>query len=238
MDNPMQPIFHHRIPILSLPANATPEAVLSGQPISLVLGLALLSMLPFAILALTSFVKITVVLGILRSALGTQQLPPTMVLTGLALILSAYVMAPTAKQAWEAATDESLNDAPLMEILHAASEPLTDFLLSHADPDDLGLFMEIAEERHGEEDRITERNLLVAAPAFIVGELREAFRIGFLIFLPFLVVDLVISCVLLALGMHMLAPTTVSLPFKLLLFVATDGWLLLSEALVRSYMPF
>lgn len=212
---------------------------LADQSISLVIGLAVLSLLPFAALTLTSFVKIAVVLGIARSAIGTAQLPPTPVLTGLAVILSAHVMAPVATAAWEAATDaeETTGDVTLLDGLSAARAPLLEFLLTHADEEDLALFLDVAAEARGEEEALTETSLLVAAPAFLIGELRDAFRIGFLIFIPFLVVDLVVSCVLLALGMHMLSPTTVSLPFKLLLFVAADGWLLLSESLVTSYLP-
>ncbi len=212
---------------------------LGDQSLSLVIGLAVLSLLPFAAMTLTSFVKIAVVLSIARSAMGTQQLPPTPVLTGLAVILSAHVMAPVMTTSWEAATAkaDSGQDLALIDGLSAAREPLVAFLVSHADPDDLDLFLEVAAETRGEDHDLTEHSLLVAAPAFVIGELRDAFRIGFLIFLPFLVVDLVVSCVLLSLGMHMLSPTTVSLPFKLLLFVAADGWLLISESLVRGYLP-
>ncbi|MFW6368999.1 MAG: type III secretion system export apparatus subunit SctR [Myxococcota bacterium] len=221
-------------------ANAVgPEPTLPGQSVSLVVGLAVLSLLPFAALTLSSFVKIAVVLGIARSALGVQQLPPTPVLTGLAVILSVHVMAPVVTSAWDAATEggRDAGEVALVDGIMAAKDPLVGFLLSHTDPEDLALFAEVANEARGEEEAVRPGSLLVVAPAFIIGELREAFRIGFLIFLPFLVVDLVVSCVLLALGMHMLSPTTVSLPFKLLLFVAADGWLLLSESLVRSYIP-
>lgn len=225
--------------ITLLASSGSLDLGLADHSISLVVGLAVLSLLPFAALTLTSFVKIAVVLGIARSALGTQQLPPTPVLTGLAVILSAHVMAPVATAAWEAATHESdsASEVALLDGLSAARTPLVDFLLTHADPDDLALFLDIGAEARGDEHDLTEQSLLVAAPAFLIGELRDAFRIGFLIFLPFLVVDLIVSCVLLALGMHMLSPTTVSLPFKLLLFVAADGWLLLSESLVRGYLP-
>ncbi len=212
---------------------------LADNSISLVVGLAILSLLPFAALTLTSFVKIAVVLGIARSALGTGQLPPTPVLTGLAVILSAHVMAPVATKAWDAMTDDegSPDEVALLDGLAAAREPLVDFLTTHASSEDLELFLDVASKSRGDGQVLCERSLLVAAPAFLIGQLREAFKIGFLIFLPFLVVDLVVSCVLLALGMHMLSPTTVSLPFKLLLFVAADGWMLISESLIRSYLP-
>jgi type III secretion protein R len=212
---------------------------LGDHSLSLVIGLAVLSLLPFAALTLTSFVKIAVVLSIARSAIGTQQLPPTPVLTGLAIILSAFVMAPVADSAWTAATadGDGADEVALLDGLAAASEPLTDFLVANADPEDLALFLDMASVTRGEDHGMNERHLLVAAPAFVIGELRDAFRIGFLVFLPFLVVDLVVSSVLLALGMHMLSPTTVSLPFKLLLFVAADGWALLAASLVQGYLP-
>lgn len=218
-------------------AGASLHLAPSDQPVPTVLALGALSLLPFAAMMLTSFVKIAVVLSIARSALGAQQLPPNTVITGLAVILSIQVMAPTVEasfEAWDAAPR-----AGLLERADGASEPLRDFLTLHAEPEDLASFLDLARAMRPEDarDAVAERDLAVAMPAFVISELREAFRIGFLVFLPFLVVDLVVSSVLLALGMHMLSPTTVSLPFKLLLFVAADGWRLLAEALVRGYLP-
>jgi type III secretion protein R len=213
------------------------------------LAMAALSLLPFVVLLMTSFVKITVVLSILRGALGTPQIPPAQVITGLALILTCYVMAPTGERMYRAiepllgrAAGADLTSAAALDTLGDAGararEPLREFLLKHASPRDRALFHELALRLRTPEERarITDGDLLVAAPAFLTSELRRAFEIGFLLFLPFLVVDMVIANLLLALGMHMLSPTTVSLPFKLLLFVLADGWQLLLRGLVESYV--
>ena len=221
---------------------------LSSQPVLLLLALSALSLLPFVVLLTTSFVKITVVLSILKSALGASNIPPSQVITGLALILTAYVMAPTGEQMFrmvEPDLDRGVQaDLLSVESLEAlagaagkAKEPLREFLLKHAVEKDRGLFHRLALRMRPPEARarISDRDFLVLIPAFVASELRRAFEIGFLIFIPFLVVDLVVSNLLIALGMHMLSPTTVSLPFKLLLFVLADGWQLLLRGLVESY---
>jgi type III secretion protein R len=235
-------------------ARATTAAAAAGdgiasRPLMLILVMAALSLVPFALLMTTCFVKVAVVLSILRSAIGTPQVPPTQVVTGLALILTLYVMAPTGERMYDAvkpvlglAAGADLVSGQTVEALERASvrakEPLRDFLLKHADRRDratfhaLALRMRTAEERAG----ITDKDLLVIVPAFVTSELRRAFEIGFLLFIPFLVLDMVISNLLLALGMHMLTPTTVSLPFKLLLFVLADGWHLVARGLVESYL--
>ncbi len=217
---------------------------LAASPVIWVLVLAAVSLLPFAALTLTSFVKFAVVLSIARSALGTQQLPPTPVITGLALILSLQVMAPVGQAALDAfqAHDRPVRGDEVAGVLagtRAAAGPVRGFLVAHSDPADRRAFRDLARGLRppAQAASIGDDDLLVAMPAFVVGELRDAFRMGFLVFLPFLVVDLVVSTILLALGMHMLSPTTVSLPFKLLLFVAVDGWHLLAEALLRGYLP-
>jgi len=221
----------------------------ASRPLMTILVMAALSLIPFALLMTTCFVKVSVVLSILRSAIGTPQVPPSQILTGLALILTVYVMAPTGERMYVAAkpvlsmgAGADLASPETVAALQAASarakEPLRDFLLKHADPRDrasfhgLALRMRTVEERVG----ITDRDLLVIVPAFVTSELRRAFEIGFLLFIPFLVLDLVISNLLLALGMNMLSPTTVSLPFKLLLFVLADGWHLIARGLVESYL--
>jgi type III secretion protein R len=221
----------------------------SSRPLVLLLAMGALSLVPFALLMTTSFVKIHVVLSILRSAIGTPQVPPTQVITGLALILSCYVMAPTGERMYEAikpvlslgagadVVSAETADA-LAQAGTRAKEPLRAFLIKHADPRDratfhgLALRMRTPAERAG----ITDADLLVVVPAFVTSELRRGFEIGFLLFIPFLVLDLVISNLLLALGMHMLTPSTVSLPFKLLLFVLADGWHLVARGLVESYL--
>jgi type III secretion protein R len=222
---------------------------LTSRPLVTVFALAALSLIPFALLMVTCFVRIAVVLSILRSAIGAPQVPPTQVLTGLALILTLYVMAPTGERMYRAVepvlnlgagaevmSGDSVN--ALMAAGDRAKEPLREFLLKHADRRDRALFFSLALRMRtaGERAGIADRDLMVVVPAFVTSELRRAFEIGFLLFIPFLVVDLVIANLLLALGMHMLSPTTVSLPFKLLLFVLADGWHLVIRGLVESYI--
>jgi type III secretion protein R len=225
------------------------SAGLASRPLVLILIMVALSMVPFALLMTTSFVKIHVVLSILRSAIGAPQVPPTQVITGLALILSAYVMAPTGERMYDAVkpvlslgAGADLVSAQTAEALvqagDRAKEPLRAFLVKHADPRDRATFHALALRMRTPPERsaVSDADLLVVVPAFVTSELRRAFEIGFLLFLPFLVLDLVISNLLLALGMHMLTPTTVSLPFKLLLFVLADGWHLVARGLVESYL--
>jgi type III secretion protein R len=226
-------------------------AALGGlSPVPLVLVMAALSLLPFALLMVTSFVRISVVLSILRSAIGAPQVPPSQVLTGLALVLTLAVMAPTGEKMFAAAAPlltaagagADLGSAQTVSALATAAqrakEPLRDFLLKHTGARDratfhaLALKMRPAAERAG----VTDRDLAIIVPAFVTSELRRAFEIGFLIFIPFLVIDMVVANLLLALGMHMLSPTTVSLPFKLLLFVVADGWTLVVRGLLESYL--
>ena len=228
-------------------AAAAPE--LTSRPLVLIFAMAALSLIPFVLLLVTSFVRIAVVLSILKSALGTPQIPPTQVVTGLALLLTLYVMAPTGERMYRAvepvlgrgAGAELVSGASVAALTAAADrakEPLREFLLKHASPRDRGMFHGLALRMRAPAERaaITDRDLLVIVPAFLTSELRRAFEIGFLLFVPFLVVDMVIANLLLALGMHMLSPTTVSLPFKLLLFVLADGWALIMRGLVESYV--
>ena len=230
-------------------ANVDRMQGLASRPVLLFIAMAALSLLPFILLLMTSFVKIAVVLSILKSALGSTQIPPAQVITGLALILTIYVMAPTGERMFRAiepelgrGTGAELVSAQSLEALSLAAdkakEPLRDFLLKHGSARDRGLFHGLALRMRTPTERIgvTDRDFLVLVPAFLTSELRRAFEIGFLLFIPFLVVDLVISNLLLALGMHMLSPTTISLPFKLLLFVLADGWQLLLRGLVESYV--
>ena len=221
------------------------------KPVPLMLAMAALSLLPFALLMVTCFVRISVVLSILRSAIGAPQVPPTQVLTGLALVLTLAVMAPTGERMLAAMTpvfptlgaaaDADLGSAQTIAAVGKAAdrakEPLRDFLLKHTGGRDRATFHALALKMRTPEERagITDRDLAVIVPAFVTSELRRAFEIGFLLFLPFLVIDMVIANLLLALGMHMLSPTTVSLPFKLLLFVVADGWSLVVRGLVESY---
>ena len=213
-------------------AHAHPAAAgLESRPLVLILAMAALSLIPFALLMVTSFVRISVVLSILRSAIGTPSVPPTQVLTGLSLILTIAVMAPTGQRMYDA-MKPALGTAA-----DRGKEPLRAFILKHTDPRDRASFLAVTLKMREPAERaeVSDRDFGVIVPAFVTSELRRAFQIGFLLFIPFLVVDMVIANLLLALGMHMLSPTTVSLPFKLLLFVVADGWTLVIRGLLQSY---
>jgi type III secretion protein R len=205
-----------------------------------VIGLALA---PFVAVMVTSFTKIVVVLSLLRNALGLQQVPPNVVLNGLALVLSLYVMYPVGQQMTErvkgaSTVEQSTDSARLLAIANESKEPLRAFLIKHSKPRERAFFLRTAQRMTTRERAraLTDRDFIVVIPSFVVSELAVAFQIGFLIFLPFLIIDLVISNILLAMGMMMLSPTTVSLPFKLLLFVLIDGWVKLTHGLVISYV--
>lgn len=204
--------------------------------------MAALALVPFAIVMLTSFSKIVVVLSMVRSALGTQQAPPTMVLTGLAAVLTAHVMSPTMERMWTTGRQVETEVGMGREMMGRAGEiiaPLREFLVKHGSAEERARFVDMARElRAGDEaavQAVTEEDLAIVIPAFVITELKEAFIIAFLIFLPFLVLDMLLANVLLALGMQTLSPSQVSLPFKILLFVAVDGWALLSRGLILGY---
>jgi type III secretion protein R len=220
----------------------------ASRPLVLMIALAALALVPFVLMMVTSFVKISVVLSIVRSALGTQQIPPTQVITGLAIILTVYIMAPVGQAMYKAAeVDVFAKGASLMssetvgQMLDAANrskEPLRDFLVRKITLKDRALFYNLAKRMRTPEDaaQIHDTDFMVITPAFVVSELKEAFQIGFILFVPFLVIDMVVANILLALGMHMLSPTTISMPFKLLLFVLVDGWYLIAKGLVIGYL--
>jgi len=219
-----------------------PPAGLAGdRPVELLLLLGLMALAPVAMVMLTSFLKIAVVLSVTRSALGAPQVPPNTAVTGLALLLTLSIMAPVGERAWRAAR-QGPPPRGIEETLAAgarAAEPLRAFLERFARADDRRMFLDLARRLRPVESRASpsESDFAVLAPAFVVSELRRAFTIGFLVFLPFLVVDLAVANVLLALGLTQLSPTTLSLPFKLLLFVAVDGWSLLARGLAAGYAP-
>jgi type III secretion protein R len=211
-----------------------------GRPLALVVALALVSLLPFIFMSATAFVKISTVLQIARSAIGAQSIPSSVVVMTLAGALTVLAMAPVghaiATRAGPLLAKPKLETTTLVvDGVDAVREPLREFLAKHASPKERGRFLAVARQGGTGVAAVDERDLSVLVPAFVVTELTEAFAIGFLIFLPFLVIDLVVANVLLALGMQMLNPTQVSLPFKILLFVAVDGWGLLAQALVASY---
>jgi len=211
---------------------------LAERPAELLLLLAVAALLPVLLVTLTSFLKISVVLSVVRSALGAPQIPPSTAVTGLALVLTFSVMAPVGEAAWAAAQARPAG-APdgALEAGARALVPLRAFLARHARADDREAFLEVARRLRPPERReeVGPEDLAVLAPAFMVSELRRAFTIGFLVFLPFLVVDLLVANVLLALGLTQLSPTSVALPLKLLLLVSVDGWRLLARGLALAY---
>jgi type III secretion protein R len=214
-----------------------------SRPTGLILALAILSLLPFAFMSVTAFVKISTVLQIVRSAIGAQSVPSATVVTALAGALTLIAMGPVgeriAARTSPLFTDAHAPDTPTLvrEGLEAVGGPMRDFLVANTNSVERTRFVDVARNARPQSNRaeVHDDDWTVIVPAFIVTELGEAFALGFLICLPFLVVDLVVSNVLLALGMQMMSPTQVSLPFKLLLFVAIDGWGLLARSLVSGY---
>lgn len=211
--------------------------------------LSLLSLMPFIIMILTSFLKIVVVLSLLRSALGVQQAPPNQVINGVAFLLSLFIMYPTGIQMYEAAQStinqqsvpESLmapdSSTYVIEVAAAAVEPLKNFLKRNSSGRHQALFYRLAYRGLPEEyrDTLKSDDLMILVPSYITGQLKDAFEIGVLIYIPFFVIDLVTSNILLAMGMMMLSPVTISMPLKLFLLVMLDGWTILIEGLVKTF---
>ena len=259
------------------------------NPVVMVIVLSALTLAPFVLVMLTSFVKISVVLSILRNALGTQNVPPNQVITGLAFVLSFFIMTPVVKQMYSAAgsvadTRDMFSEASVKNLFAAVErgrEPLRHFLTKHSHDEDRILFIELAKrldeganktqtkavpadlpataaapvsgtsatttlaDNGGSSSAATQPppapslskdDFQVIIPAFVTSQLKEAFEVGFLIFIPFVIIDMVIANILLAMGMSMLSPSVISLPFKLLLFVLVDGWFLIIRGLVLSYV--
>ena len=206
----------------------------TGRIVQLLVLLGVLSLAPSILVMVTSFTRIVVVLSFLRSAIGLQQTPPNAVLISLALFLTAFIMAPVAETMWR----DGL--APLIEgnigeteAFAAIVKPLHQFMIAHARPQDLRLFTELG--GLAEPATAAETPLRVLVPAFMIGELKRAFEIGFLLFVPFLVIDMVVASVLMSMGMMMLPPVVISLPFKLIFFVLVDGWHLVAGSLIQSF---
>jgi type III secretion protein R len=199
-----------------------------------------LSLLPFVAMVVTSYAKIVVVLGLLRNALGVQQVPPNMVLNGIAVLVSLYVMAPVGIATVNAMAREQISPQPSQAILQAygaAQEPFRAFLKKHTNLREARFFIHSATAIWPPDaaKSLHEDDLIVLAPAFALTELTDAFKIGFMLYIAFIVVDLVIANVLLAMGLNQISPTNVAIPFKLLLFVVMDGWSALIHGLVLTY---
>jgi len=209
-------------------------AGLTERVVQLIGLLTVLSLAPSIVIMTTSFVRIIVVLSLLRTALGLQQSPPNAVLVSLALFLTAIVMAPTFQAAYDEGVRPLLDQqAELPQAFDAASTPVKTFMLGQVDEGDLALFVRLAKVERG--TARADLPLRVVTPAFMISELKRAFEIGFLLFVPFLVIDLVVASVLMSMGMMMLPPVVVSLPFKLIFFVLVDGWRLVAGSLVESF---
>ena len=197
--------------------------------------ITILSIAPSILIMMTCFVRMVVVLSLLRTAMGLQQSPPNSVLVSLAMFLTLFVMTPTLKDAYNAGVVPLMNNQITTEVaLEKASVPVKKFMLAHVRDADLKLFLDMAHEKlptSPEETSITS-----LAPAFMLSELKRAFEIGFLIFVPFLIIDMAVASILMSMGMMMLPPVIISLPFKLIFFVLVDGWRLISGSLVESYM--
>ena len=209
-------------------------AGLSERVVQMVGLLTVLSLAPSIVIMTTSFVRIVVVLGLLRTALGLQQSPPNSVLISLALFLTAIVMAPTFQKSYEDGIKPLMDQQmELPAAFDASAAPVKTFMLSQVDQDDLALFLRLSKTPRPPTAQDTP--LSVVTPAFMISELKRAFEIGFLLFIPFLVIDLVVASVLMSMGMMMLPPVVVSLPFKLIFFVLVDGWRLVAGSLVESF---
>ncbi|MEW9093620.1 MAG: flagellar type III secretion system pore protein FliP [Clostridiaceae bacterium] len=202
--------------------------------IKLLILLTILTLLPSIIIMMTSFVRIIVTLGFLRNAMGTQQSPPNQVIIGLALFLTFFIMAPVYNEINSKAIKPFLENKISQEVaFEEGAKPLREFMLKQTRQKDLKLFLDIG--KIGEEVTKDNAPLHVVIPAFIISELKTAFQIGFLLYIPFLIVDLVVASVLMSMGMFMLPPVMVSLPFKILLFVMVDGWYLVVKSLILSF---
>lgn len=210
------------------------EGTAAGHIIQLILLLTVLSVAPSIVIMMTSFTRIIIVLSLLRSALGTATTPPNMVLASLALFLTGFIMAPTLEKSWETGISPIINEqvAP-MDGLKIAAEPLKEFMVKNTRDKDLELFYSISNTKPEEEAKNAKLSLVV--PAFMISELRRAFEIGFLIFIPFLIIDMVVSSILMSMGMMMIPPVMIALPFKIIFFVLIDGWYMLVGSLIKGF---
>ena len=227
------------------------------NPFALIVLFVGLSLLPFVAMVATSYLKIVVVMSLIRNALGIQSIPPNMVVNALAMVLSFYIMAPVAQESWNIAQSQiasrqaASQTSPATQLppgpatvgletfdIQAAAEPFREWLSAHMAPRERAFFVQTAETIWGKEDQpavVDPESFYILLPSFCVSELTKAFEIGFLVYLPFIAIDIIVSNILLAMGMMMVSPVTISLPFKLLLFVMVNGWTLLIQGLVRGY---
>ena len=222
------------LPPLQISLGTTPQAGELAIPLQILLLMTLLTFIPALLIAMTSFTRIVIVLSLLRQALGVQQVPPNQVLIGLALFLTIFIMRPVGERLNTQVIQPYLAQSiTTPAALQQAVEPLRDFMLRQTREHDLALFIQVSSAPRP--NAPADVPLTALLPAFVISELRTAFQIGFLLYLPFLILDLVIASLLVSMGMMMLPQTLISLPFKLMLFVLVDGWNLIVSSLVRSF---
>lgn len=201
--------------------------------LQMLIVMTVFSLIPFVFCCMTSFLRFVIVFSMLKTALGTQQVPPSIVIIGLAMILTFYTMGTTFTKMYELGSIPYQQNKNMIEAINEGSKPLKEFMMKQTRESDLAFFVELSQKEPPKSPE--EITIWQVAPAFIISELKTAFEIGFIIFVPFIVLDLVVANILLALGMFMLSPTIISLPFKLLIFIAVDGWSLIVQGLVTSY---
>lgn len=207
---------------------------LSGKLVQMVALITVLSLAPSILMMVTSFTRIVVVLSFLRSALGLQQTPPNPILISLALFLSLFIMTPTIEEIYKDGLEPLINEQITeTEAFEKSVAPVRKFMLKHVREKDLELFMNMA--KAGKVDSVTDTPLRALIPAFMISELRRAFEIGFLLFIPFLVIDMLVASILMSMGMMMVPPVMIALPFKLIFFVLVDGWHLIAGSLVEGF---
>lgn len=227
-------VFAQGLPTISLQLDSSPDPAKTVTTLQIVGLMTMLALAPALVLMMTSFTRIIIVFHFLRQAMGAAQVPPAQLMVGLALILSYYIMSPAINEANSTALQPYLRGEIEQKVAwESAAKPFKEFMLRQVREKDLALFSHMANDTAPA--NVSEIGMAVLLPAYVVSELRIAFQIGFVIYLPFLIIDMVVSSVLLAMGMMMLPPVTVSLPFKILLFVMVDGWYLLVQSLVQSF---
>ena len=219
---------------LSLNVSDAPDGSTTARIFNVLMIITVLSIAPSILIMMTSFTRIVVVFSITRSALATNATPPNMVLISLALFLTMFIMAPVLQKSWDEGIKPMIDEkVEVMEGLEKATNPIKEFMIKNTREKDLLLFSDVSMEQKPE--KIENTPLKVAIPAFMISELRRAFEIGFLIFIPFLIIDMVIASILMSMGMMMLPPTVLAMPFKIIFFVLIDGWYLLAGSLIQSF---
>ncbi|MBL4790378.1 MAG: flagellar type III secretion system pore protein FliP [Kordiimonadaceae bacterium] len=219
----------------SLNINLGDEGSLTGRVVQMILLLTVLSLAPSILVMMTSFTRLVIVFSLLRSAMGTQQSPPNMVIVSLALFLTGYIMAPTLTEVWDTGIQPLMNEEITeVEAFERASIPMRNFMLTQVREKDLALFVDLSGEDINTTDPATVP-MTTLVPAFMISEIRRAFEIGFLLYIPFIVIDMVVASILMSMGMMMLPPVMIAMPFKLIFFVLVDGWNLVAGVLVQSF---